>query len=193
MAMTASALMISDELPLIIPAMAQPGQIQALVRDKLAALTRRLQLLIRSKPREMAPLLELYQHFLSAKEALERYFGPQQALCLAGPGRTGGRRTGKTRTTAEIPEWQQAELSGVTALLGRLQLHERHLQGCSRSLDVFFEELKNVVRLLEVYRRGPAPTLLPVPGPPAGNLSLRQVPPLAAASRAHSRSRATFV
>jgi hypothetical protein len=189
MAMIAPALITSDEMPLNIPAMAQPAQIPAMVREKLTALTRRLQLHIRNKPREMARLLELYQNFLSVKEELEHYFGREQALRLAGPGNTGVQLPGNSRVPEKKPEWLKAPLSGVMAL----QLKGKDLQGCSRSLDLFFQELKNVVRLLEVYRRGPAPTLLPVLALPAGNLTLSQVPPLPATSRARSRSRATFV
>lgn len=168
----------ADESPLKkhIP---QPGQTPAVAREKLSALTHRIQLVIRNKPKEMMRLLEFYQYFLSVKEDLEHYFTREQSLLRslnqAGNG-TGAKDTESlaadkplmlNKTLARLKE----ELSGFVVLLSNLQINHKGLKAYSLALSLFFKELESFVQLLDAHRQQLSYVFLLMP-PAAGNSPL---------------------
>jgi hypothetical protein len=165
-----------------------PDQTPAVAREKLSALTHRIQLIIRNKPREMLTLLEFYQYFLSVKEELEHYFTREQSLWKSL--NQSGHQTDDPanlspdknlmlgKTLARLKE----ELSGFVALLSNLQLNHNGLKAYSLALSLFFKELENFVRLLDAHNDQLSYAFLLVP-PPAGTVALR-VPFTPATSRA---------
>lgn len=159
--------MKSDRLRKPLP---QPDQTPALAREKLTALTHRIQLIIRNKPKEMLRLLEFYQYFLSVKEDLEHYLTREQSLL----------RSLHHAANGEPPESQQAdqnlslgktlsrlkeELAGFVVLLSNLQINHKSLKAYSLALSLFFKELENFVRLLDAHNRQLSYASLLVPSP----------------------------
>jgi hypothetical protein len=193
--MKSPAILKTDE-SLLQKHTAQASQTPAIAREKLSALTHRIQLIIRNRPKDMLRVLEFYQYFLSVKEDLEHYFTREQSLLRSLNQEGGGPASNDTRslspdkslmlgkTLARLKE----ELSGFVVLLSNLQINHKGLKAYSLALSLFFKELENFVRLLDAHKAQLSYASLPVP-PPAGTIALG-VPFVSAANRGQDRIRA---
>jgi hypothetical protein len=145
----------------------------ALAREKLAALTHRIQLIIRQKPREMTRLLAFYQNFLSLKEELERYFTREEACCSGfhqtgtgfKPAATFMLLPSPTMLLQRILNGLKEELAGFGVLLSQMQKQQKVQQGFFLALYLFMNELDSFTRLLEAYRNQLPAVLLSLPLP----------------------------
>jgi hypothetical protein len=152
----------------------QPERTPAVAREKLSALTHRIQLIIRNKPKEMLCLLEFYQYFLSVKEDLEHYFTREQSvlksLGQAGSG-PGAEDISPDDTLEQTLARLKEELSAFVVLLSNIQINHKGLKTYSLALSLFFKELENFVRLLDAHNEelSYASRLLP---PPAATVAL---------------------
>ena len=148
-----------------------PDQNSALVRLKLSALTHRIQLIIRSKPKKLMDFLEFYQRFLSVKEDLEHYVTRQQAIGQyfhqAGTGHnpsgTSGLFPDKTMMLERTLSRLKEELSRITVLFKRIQFNHQPLKGYSPALYLVFVGLENFIRQLEAYKKGFPHVFFPLP------------------------------
>lgn len=161
----------------------QPDQTLVVVREKLSALTHRIQLIIRSKPKEMLSLLEFYHYFLAVKEELEHFFTREQTLLKSLD--QAGRRPGAGDTTGLTPEELEKtlarlkeELSGFVVLLSNLQINHKNLKAYSLTLTLFFKELESFVRLLDTHNDQLSYAFLLVP--PADNFTQQRPFPIGA-------------
>lgn len=137
--------------------MPQPDQTPAVAREKLSALTHRIQLIIRNRPKDMLSLLEFYHYFLSVKEDLEHYFTREQSVLKSltqaggGPGADDTASLSPDNTLETTLARLKEELSEFVVLLSNIQINHKGLKAYSLALTLFFKELENFVRLLDAH------------------------------------------
>jgi hypothetical protein len=139
--------------------MPQPDQTPAVAREKLSALTHRIQLIIRNRPNNMLSLLEFYHYFLLVKEDLEHYFTREQSMLKflhqAGTGQKEDDKESlppdKTQNLRDTLARLKEELSDFVVLLSNIQINHKGLKAYSLALTLFFKELENFVRLLDAH------------------------------------------